>query len=149
MGPGEMTAKPRRVEPVRGLLAFFRVAALIAVLVGAVGSLGLMFYTGRRQNSRILMILFTLWVVSPFVVAALAERTSKPWSATIRATLYGAMLALSLGSLAVYAADASRPIRGKAAFVFLVIPPASLLLAAAAVAIAALMSARPARRDAH
>ena len=95
------------------------------------------------------MILFTLWVVSPFVAGALADRISKPWSATTRATLHGAMLALSLGSLAIYAADASGAIRGKAAFVFLVVPPASLLLAAAAVAIAALMSARPARRDAH
>jgi biotin transporter BioY len=105
-----------------------------------------MFYTGRRNNSRILMLLFTLWVGSPFVAAALADRISKAWSVTTRATLYGAMLVLSLGSLVVYAADASMAIRGKAAFVFLVVPPTSSLLAAAAVAIAALMSARLARR---
>jgi hypothetical protein len=149
MGGGEMTAEPRTDEPAHGLLALFRLAALIAVLVGAVGSLALMFYTGRRQNSRILMILFTLWVVSPFVAAGLADRISKPWSATTRATLYCAMLALSLGTLAIYAADASGAIRGKAAFVFLVVPPASSLLAAAAVAIAALISTRLARRGAR
>ena len=149
MGGGEMTAEPRRVEPARGFLAFFRAAALIAVAVGAVGSLALMFYTGRRNNSRILMTLFTLWVLSPFVAAVLADRASKTWSVIPRATLHGAMLVLTLGSLAIYAADASRAIRGKAAFVFLVVPPASSLLAAAAVAIAALISTRPARRDAH
>jgi hypothetical protein len=141
-----MTLEPRLEEPARGPLGLFRLAALIVVFVGAVGSLALMFYTGRRNNSRILMLLFTLWVVSPFVAAALADRISKAWSVTIRATLYGAMLVLSLGSLVVYAADASMAIRGKAAFVFLVVPPTSSLLAAAAVAIAALMSARLARR---
>jgi hypothetical protein len=149
MGGGDTTAEPRRHEPSRGFLSFFRAAALIAALVGAVGSLALMFYTGRRNNSRILMTLFTLWVLSPFVAAAFADRVSKPWSVIPRATLYGAMLVLALGSLAIYAADASRPIRGKAAFVFLVVPPASSLLAAAAVAIAALISARLARRGAH
>lgn len=148
MGRGGMTAEPSLYEPARGTLARFRLAALIAVLVGAVGSLALMFYTGRRNNSRILMLLFTLWVVSPFVVAALADRVSKAWSVTTRAALYGAMLVLSLGSLAVYAADASRAIRGKAAFVFLVVPPTSSLAAAAAVAIAAPISARLARRGA-
>jgi hypothetical protein len=148
IGGREMTAEPMRVESMRGFLAFFHAAALIAVSVGAVGSLALMFYTGRRNNSRILMLLFTLWVVSPFVAAALADRISKAWSVTTRATLYGAMLVLSLGSLAVYAADASRAIRGKAAFVFLVVPPTSSLVAAAAVAIAALISARLARRGA-
>jgi hypothetical protein len=92
------------------------------------------------------MLLFTLWMVSPFVAAALADRISKAWSVTTPATPYGVMLVLPLGSSAVYAADASRAIRGKASFPFLVVPPTSSLVAAPAVAIAVPISARLARR---
>ena len=42
-----------------------RRAALLVMLEGALASLGLMFYAGRRQWSWILMVLFTGWVLGP------------------------------------------------------------------------------------
>jgi len=122
-------------------------AALIAVLVGAVGSTGLMLYVGRRNDSRILMVLFALWVLSPFMVLILASVVSKRSSALTRATLYSATLVLTLGSLLIYGAVSLGPPRTKTAFVFVVVPPASWLLIAIAVSIAAFISGRKARRD--
>ena len=48
-----------REWPERRFLRVLRAAALIAVLAGAAGSVGLMFYAGRHQRSLILIGLFT------------------------------------------------------------------------------------------
>ena len=85
--------------------------ALIAALAGAVGSLGLMLHTGRRQSSLILIGLFTIWVLSPFVALVCAHVVSKRWSALTRTTLYGLMLLLTLSSLASYGYVALGPPR--------------------------------------
>jgi hypothetical protein len=89
-----------------------------------------------------LVVLFTGWVLSPFVALVLADIASKRWSALTRAALYGVMLVLAVGSLAIYGDDALRPRRAQAAFVFVVVPPASWLLIATVVPIAALISRR-------
>jgi hypothetical protein len=123
-----------------------RAAALIAVLGGAVGSVGLMLYAGRRNNSRILLVLFALWVLSPYMALVWANMFSKSWSVITRATLYSVMLVLALGSLAIYAYVALGPPRPKAAFAFVVVPPASWLPIAIVVPIAALISGRLSRR---
>jgi hypothetical protein len=136
-----------RGRPKRGFLGVLRAAALIAVLAGAAGSLGLMLHAGRRNDSRILLVLFTIWVLSPFVALVLADVVSKRWSALTRATLHSVMLVLTLGSLAIYGDVALGPPRAKTAFVFVVVPPASWLLIAIAVPIAALISGRPSRRS--
>ena len=121
-------------------LDLLRATALPAVLAGAVGSVGLMLYAGRRNNSRLLLVLFALWVLSPFVALVLGNMVSNRWPARIRATLYGLMLVLTVGSLAFYGAVALGPPRAKAAFVFVVVPPVSWLLIAIVVSIAALIS---------
>jgi hypothetical protein len=77
-----------------------------------------------------------------------ADVVSKRWPVLTRAALYIAMLVISLGSLAIYGHDAWRPPRVKAAFVYVIVPPASLLLIAIVVPIAALISGRWARRGA-
>jgi len=92
------------------------------------------------------MVLFALWVLSPFMVLVLANVVSKRWPVLTRATLYSVMLVLTLGSLAIYGDVAFGPPRAKAAFVFVVVPPASLLLIAIVVPIAALISGRLSRR---
>jgi hypothetical protein len=146
-GRGESTSEVSRGRPKRGFLGVLRAAALIAVLAGAAGSLGLMLHAGRRNDSRILLVLFTIWVLSPFVALVLADVVSKRWSALTRATLHSVMLVLPLGSLAIYGDVALGPPRAKTAFVFVVVPPASWLLIAIAVPIAALISGRPSRRS--
>ena len=142
-----MTSKASRGMPEHGLLALLRAAAPIAALAGAVGSIGLMLHAGRRNDSRFLLLLFALWVLSPFIVLVLANVLSKRWTALTRATLYSVTLVLTLSSLAIYGDVALGPPRAKTAFVFVVVPPASWLLIAIVVPIAALISGRPSRRS--
>ena len=68
-----------------------RRAALISVVAGAGGSVGLMLRAGRRNDSPILLLLFGIWVLSPFMAAVLAHVESKRWPAVTRATLYVVM----------------------------------------------------------
>lgn len=117
-----------------------RVAALIAVLVGAVGSLAFMFRVGRRNESALLMIAFALWVLSPFVAMARASQVSKRWSALTRATLHIIILILTPGSLLIYGNVAFGAPRPQPAFMFLVVPFASWLLIAVGLSIAACIS---------
>jgi hypothetical protein len=123
-------------------MRLLRAAGLVAVLVGAVGSVGLMLHAGRHNDSLVLLGLFTGWVLSPFVVLLAADRVSKNWSIVTRATLYSVMLALALGFLAIYGYVVLGPPRPKIAAVFLVVPPASWVVIIIAVATAALISRR-------
>ncbi len=142
-GRGEMTSEVSRPEG--GFLGRLRAAALIAVLAGAVGSVGLLLRAGQR-TPRLLLVLFFFWVLSPFVALVLANVVSKRWSVLTRATLYSVMLVVTLGSLAIYGYDALRPRKAQAAFWYVVVPPASWLLMAIVVPIAALISRRLSRR---
>src|SRR5579863_8224623 len=123
-----MTSPVSRGRPEGGFLRLLRGAALIAVLAGAVGSVVLTLHAGRHNDSRILMVLFAAWVLSPFLALVLADVVSKGWSVLTRTTLYSVMLVVTLGSLGIYGDVALGPPRAKTAFVFVVVPPASWLL---------------------
>jgi hypothetical protein len=119
-----------------------RAAAMIVVPAGAVGAVSLTLYAGRHNNSRLLMFIFALWVLSPSLAFLLANMVWKRWSVHTRATLDSVMLVLTLGTLAIYGDVALGPPRAQTAFVFVVVPPASWLIIASVVAIAALRSGR-------
>jgi hypothetical protein len=121
-----------------------RAAALLAALVGAAGSLGFMLNAGRR-TPRFLLVIFVFWVLSPFVVLVWAHMIAKRWSAVTRAALYIVMVAVTVGSLAIYGDDAVRPRRAQAAFVYVLVPPVSWLLIAIVVPTAAVISRRRSR----
>ena len=123
-----------------------RSVALAAVVLGAAGSVGLMLRVGHRNPSVLLMVLFTIWVLSPFVGCVVADSLSIRWSAATRATLHGVMLLLTAASLAIYGRIAFGAPVPRPAFAFLVVPLGSWLLMAAAVAAAALASRAAARR---
>jgi hypothetical protein len=142
---GERNSEVSRGRPEGGFPGLFRGAALMAVLGGAVGSFALMLHAGRHQSSLILMGLFTVWELSPFVALVCAHAASKRWAVLTRAALYGLMLFLALGSLAIYGEVALGPPRPKPAFVFLVVPLASWMLIAVVLGIAALISGRLSR----
>jgi hypothetical protein len=141
-----MTSTLSGGRPEGGLLGRLRAAGLIAVMAGAVGSVGLMLHAGRRNDSRILLVLFTLWVLSPSAALLLADVVSKRWAVLTRGTLYSVMLVVALASWAIYGDAALGPPRAKTAFVFVVVPPASWLLIAIVVLIAALISGGVSRR---
>jgi biotin transporter BioY len=74
-----------------------------------------------------LIVLFTTWMLSPFVGLLLANKISKRWTVLTRVTLYWLMIVLTIGSLISYS-GAFSPLVTKPAFKFLVIPFISWLL---------------------
>ncbi len=110
-----MTSSVSREGPEDGSsLGLLRAAALIAVL--AAGSVGLMLRAGHRNDSRLLLILFAVWVLSPFVALLFVNVVSKRWSVHTRAILYIPMLVLTLSSLAMYGNIALAAPRGEDGF---------------------------------
>jgi len=109
-----------------------RVIALIGLVVGTAGSLGLMFNAGGR-NQPVLLVLFTGWVFSPFGALALADWRYKQWSDAPRTTLHVAMLIITFGSLAAYSGVIPMPPGSRPAFSYLMVPLGSWLLIAVVV----------------
>ena len=122
-----------------------RTTALIALIVGAAGSIGFMLYFGRNAPW-LLIVLFTIWDLSPFVALAMASVLSKRWSSLTRATLTGVTWLVTAGTLAIYAADAVRPPKAQAAFVYVVVPAVSWVVGGLAIGVAALVSRKRSRR---
>src|SRR5664279_4657740 len=85
----------------RRLLAL-RAVSLVALIAGALGSVGFMLRVGHRNNSRLLLMLFGIWVLSPFVALVLGNVFWKHGSVLTRATSYCVMLLVALGSVAIY-----------------------------------------------
>jgi hypothetical protein len=77
-------------------------AATIIVPVGALGSLVLMLQAGRVQNSWILLILYTLWVLLPSAALVATSASSRRWPIPARAILDATKLLLALASFTVY-----------------------------------------------
>jgi hypothetical protein len=145
---GEITSEASRGKSDAGFLGLLRVVALIAVVAGAVGSLGLMLRAGQR-TPRLLLVLFVIWLLSPFVALLWANMISKRWSVVTRATLYCVTLVVTLGSLAVYGElVVIKPPGSPNAFLFVVVPPASWVLMTIVVPMTALISGRLSRRGA-
>ncbi len=133
-------------HPGQGSNWLIRRSALIAVLIGAGGSFLLMLRAGQRNNSRVLLGLMTIWVLSPFVALLTAYVVSKRWSTLTRITLHIVMLVIALGSLASYGYVALRPPKAQAAAVYVVFPPVSWLLIGGSLLTPASLSGGRARR---
>jgi hypothetical protein len=86
------------------------------------------------------MAIFVVWVVSPFVALAIADKLSTTWPPVTRATLYSMMLFVALGSLVTYGHDALHLRLAQAAFVYVIVPPLSCLFTVTALAITARLS---------
>ena len=115
-----------------------RAAAMIATLAGAIGSVGFMLLAGQGADA-LPLALMGLWVLSPFAALTFGSVVSTRRPLVSRAALSTLMLAVPLATLAVYAADALRPVRTQAAFVFLIVPPASWLAISVVVITTALL----------
>ena len=126
-----------------GVLDVLRTTAVIAVLLGAIASVALVFIAGRRSPQRLLLVLMSIWVLAPFIALMFANAISTRWSATTRAALYSVMIVLTLVSLAVYGAGASVPIGPHPAAVFVGVPIATWVVIAIVVPMAMIMSRKP------
>jgi len=116
------------------------------LLVGAAASLVLMFNAGRNQKSIFLIVLFTVWVLSPFAAVFAANVIARRWSIPTRASLYLLMLFITLGSLFSYGGLLNPP-GTKPAFKFLIVPLVSWLLIVIVFLIAASRSRKLTRKS--
>ena len=112
---------------------------MCALVAGAAGSVLLMARAGQRQQSRLLILLFTFWVLSPFVALAVANLRAARASMAVRSAIYGAMIGVSGICLSVYGLQAFDPVM-KAGTVYLLVPAACWLLLAMASVTAAVAS---------
>ena len=119
-----------------------RTVALIAAVVGGAGSVMFLLQAGRRNSALILLVtLFSIWVLSPFLVLMWAILKSERFTETVRSTLYGLTNALALVSLAIYSRVIDlKPAGSPNTFLFVAVPPLSWILIAIAMSIAALRS---------
>ena len=145
-GPDKTTTEASQRRPDAGRLGLLHTLSLVAVVAGAMGSVGLMFRAGQR-TPRFLLVLFTIWVLSPFVALLWANIVSKRWPVLTRATLYCVTLVVTIGSLATYGELVVIRPRGSAnAFLFVAVPPASWVFMTILVTLAALISHRRSRQ---
>lgn len=114
---------------------FLGSAAALFTFVAALGSVALQLYAGRHSPQHLVLVLIAGWVLSPFVILAFLYLQARRWPTATRTTLFCLMLAVSLGSLAIYGVAVARPLASRPpAFLFVAVPPASLLLALAVLA---------------
>jgi hypothetical protein len=114
-----------------------RATSLVALVVGAIGSLGLWIHAAQHPPL-LIIALFVVWVFSPFVILGIGHLVGKRWAPGTQAALYWVTLLVALASLLIYADDSVAHRTSRPAFVYVVVPPASVLVSAIAVGIAAL-----------
>jgi hypothetical protein len=118
-----------------------RATARVALIAGAAGSIALMLRAGARQRSLLLILLFTGWVLSPFLGLALANLRAARWPPRVRTALHATMVAVSFLCLTLYGMHAVRGAM-KAGFVYLVVPAAAWFLIVVALGVNALFAGR-------
>jgi hypothetical protein len=105
-----------------------------------------MFAAGQ-DSPRLLLVLFTIWVLSPFVALLWATLVSTRWPVTTRVALYCVTFVVTLGSVAIYSGLVDvKPAGAANAFLFVAVPPASWVLMAIVLPLAALIPRRLSRR---
>jgi len=101
-----------------------------------------MLYAGKRVGTPSLLIaLFTVWVVLPFALLALAIVFSKRWADLTRTTLYRITLVVSAAAVVIYGTSALGTQRPKTA-VFVMVAPLSCLFIVIAIVAAAFVARR-------
>ncbi len=96
--------------------------ASLAAVIGAATGLTAMFIVGSHQRSILLMAMFTVWVLSPFVALLLLNARAGNWSPASRATVQYATILISLAGLARYAWVVVWPLKAQPASTFLIVP---------------------------
>lgn len=110
------------------------------ILVAAAASLALMYRAGHRNPSAVLILMFAVWVVSPFVALDVINRLAQRWSFRGRSVVRVTTVVIAAGAVSVYGTDALRPVSSKGAFIYLVVPFVSWVVVVIVGAIAGLSS---------
>jgi len=104
-----------------------------------------MLYSARNSGQHLLKVLFTIWVLSPFLLLELGDIFSKRWRVIARPSLYWMMMIVAVGPLAIYGLAVLRSPEAIPTPVFVATPPISVLAIAAVVGITAWISRRSVR----
>ena len=102
-------------------LNLFRIIVLAVWAIGAGISVNLTLYAGSANKSMLLVGLFLVWVLSPFVVILVAHARYRLGPATVRIAIYCLMLVITVVSLLGYSGRLS-PTGARPAAVFLIVP---------------------------
>ena len=114
-----------------------RTAIVTAVIaVAATGSLASVFVVGNRQRSVLLMTMFIVWVLSPYVGLWLANVRVRDGTPAARRALEYATILISLAALGRYLWVLVRPLAHQPASTFLLVPFVSWIAIAVAVGVA-------------
>src|ERR1043166_7027040 len=116
-------------------LSGLRSAALVAVVFGAIASVGLLRHA-QQHPPPFLAVLFVIWVVAPFAVLGITNLFSQRWPPGPRKTLYIVTLLVTIASLAVYGDDHFAHRTAHPAGVWVAVPPVSVILSGVAIAMA-------------
>jgi hypothetical protein len=114
-----------------------RSAALVAVAFGVVGSIGLLRRV-QQHPPPLIVVLFVIWVAAPFVLLGVANIFSNRWPSVLGNTLYVVTLCVTVVSLAIYVDDNIAHRTAHPAFVWVAVPPASIVVSAIALGIGAM-----------
>lgn len=124
------TRMPRRVDnaPTGGATGNLEPRAAHVVLVlAALASLGFTLYTGRHNSSLLLVAMFAIWVLSPFVGFFAVFHLAESHPPGIRKAMHTGAIVIALSSVVVYAAVTIGANPMHTAFPFLAVPAASWL----------------------
>lgn len=118
-------------------LAGLRSVALIVLVFGAIGSIGLL-RRAQQHPPPIVVAGFIVWVLAPFVLLGIANILSARWRRTLRVTLFAVTMFVAAASLAIYIDDSFAHRTAKPAFVYVAFPPVAVLLSVVVIGAAAL-----------
>jgi len=122
-------------------LAGLRSVTLIVLAFGAMTSIGLL-RRAQQHPPPIIVVGFIVWVAAPFALLAMANILSTRWPRTVRVTLFVVTLLVTAASLAIYFDDNIAHRTAKPAFVYVAVPPASVIVSAIVLAIVAFIAKR-------
>ena len=118
-----------------------RATSLVALIIGALGSLGLWVHAAQHPPP-LIIVLFVVWVLSPFVVLGMGHVVAKRWAPSTQAALYWVTLLVTVASIAIYADDAVAHRTAHPAAVYVVVPPTSWLVSVVALGVGAWIAKR-------
>lgn len=106
---------------------YLRTTVLWVLSIGGLGSLIKTIQAGRNSHSMLLISLFVIWVLSPFITLLVANLISKKWPFRSQVKLYLLSTFIAIVSLMAYN-NIWTAAGTKKAFVFLIVPLLSWLL---------------------
>jgi hypothetical protein len=118
-----------------------RAISLVALVTGALGSRGLWVHAAKHPPP-LIIVLFVVWVLSPFVILGIGHVVAKRWAPNTQAALYWVTLFATLASLVIYGDDAVAHRTSHPAFVYVAVPPASWFLSTIGVGLGAWIGKR-------